>query len=286
MSLIVARQIDDEVRIISDTKMMNYQALRQIPLDGGLKCIVISPTCCVSFSGNVRIAELALTPVMRNMSWSRQEITSHLLKQHRECGCKTDFIVAVVDEAVGIDRISDGLLEEGLPSTWIGEHEAFAAYQANYHLESRPRPSEPFLEERFLIAGRMNDAFAAVVADPSIRSVDDFTICVTSWPAQEDGFRYLSRAAGSGFKTVTLTTEPTSLFRTLGAEGGSYNYSLLVPTSAGIGAVAVHIREARLGALFWPSRSWKSIPIRGVNVGEFVDAIRNQFGIAVDGFRT
>ncbi len=285
MSLVVARQIDHEVRIISDTKMMRYQSLRETPLDGGLKCIVISPICCVSFSGNVRIAQLALTPVMENTSWSRKEITAHLLKCHRECGGETDFIVTVADQAIGIDRISDGVLEEGLPSAWIGDHGAFAAYQENYHLESHPIPREAFLEERFLIAGRMNDAFAAVVADPSIASVDDFTICVTSRPAEEDGFRYLSRASGFGFKTVALTTEPTNVFQTLGAEGGSYNYSLLVPTSAGVGAVAVHIREARFGALFYPARCWKSIPIKGINVSEFIDAIRNQFGIAVDGIR-
>lgn len=285
MSLIVARLIDREVRIISDTKMVSYQPLYQTPLDGGLKCIIISPTCCISFSGNVRIAQQALTPIMSHASLSRNEITSHLLKQHLKCECETDFIVTIVDENISIDRICNGLLEEGLSSAWIGNHRAFETYQENYHLESHKAQNKYFLEERFLIAGIMSNAFEAVIDDSNISSVDDFKVCVTSWPAEEDGFRYLSRMFGSGFKTVTLTSEPTSLIQTLGAEGGSYHHSLLIPTLAGIGAIAVYIREASLGTLFYPAKSWNPILFKNVNIVEFTDAIRNQFGIMVDGIR-
>ena len=72
---------------------------------------------------------------------------------------------------------------------------------------------------------------------------------------------------------------------TLGAEGGSYNYSVLVPTSGGIGAVAVYVREARLGALFYPARSWDVILFRDVNIAEFIGAIQKRFEIMVDGVR-
>ena len=283
MSLIVARQIDCEIRILSDTKMTNPNSLLQTPLDGGLKCIIISPTCCVSFSGNVHIAQQALTPVIRNSSWSRKEITSHLLKQHLEYEDETDYIVTIVGETTSIDRICNGLLEEGLSSTWIGDHKAFEAYQENYHLASCKTPNEALLEERFLIAGIMNDAFKAVIANTTITSVDDFTIGVTSWPTEEDGFRYLPRMFGSGFKTVALTTEPTSLLHTVGAEGGSYNYSLLVPTSAGIGAIAAYIREARSGTLFYPAQSWNPIYFEDMNIEKFINSISNQYGITIDG---
>ncbi len=131
----------------------------------------------------------------------------------------------------------------------------------------------------------MGAAFGAVIADPAITSVDDFAINVTSWPAEKDGFRYLALAGGYGFKAVSLSTEATSLLQTIGVEGGSYNYSVLVPTSAGVGAIAVYIREASLGALFFPANSWRAILFKDSTIDAFISAVREQFGVAVDGVR-
>lgn len=283
MSLVVARQLSQEIRIISDTKMMSYNALRQTPIDGGLKCIVLSPCRCVSFVGNASIAENALAPIISGQIMSREEITSCLLACHLDMGGETDFLVCETGKGIHIDRIADGLLEKDLSTAWIGDANAFARYQASYHLESKTQAIE--IEDRFELASRMSAAFRAVIADPIISSVDHFAITVTSHPAQEDGFRYLPNAAGSGFEAISLTNEPTSLLQTLGAEGGSYNYSVLVPLSAGIGAVAVYIREARLGALFFPAHSWRAIRFVGLSINEFIDAVQEQYGISVDGVR-
>jgi hypothetical protein len=233
--------------------------------------------------GNVHIAER--TPVLQGATFTRRELTSYLLGQHQQHGCQTDFIVATVGEASAVDRISSGSLEEGLPSAWIGDAEAFAAYQANYHTTLTRRQTSPYVEERFRIAGAMSDALDAVVNDSSIESVGDFTVSVMSQPAQGDGFRYLSHAFGSGFKPVANTTEETSLTQSLGVEGGSYHYCILVPTAAGVGALAVHIREARVGILFFPARSWTSILLKGFDTGSFIHEIRARFGITVDGLR-
>lgn len=285
MSLVVARQIGQEIRVVSDTRMMSYHDISQAPLDGGLKCIVLSPTCCVSFVGNTRVAELAIAPIINGSISRRENLTSHLLEHHLESGDAADFLVSVLDESAHIDRIADGIVAKDLLATWIGDAGAFAAYQAIYHAVPDKQSAGDLLEDRFQIASRMGDAFQAVISNPAIASVDDFTIGVTSWPAQEDGFRYLARAAGYGFKTVSLTTEATSLLQTLGAEGGSYNYSVLVPATAGIGAVAVYIREACLGALFFPARSWRAVLFRQLSIADFIESIREQFGVAVDGVR-
>jgi hypothetical protein len=285
MSLVVARQIGQEIRIISDTKMMGHHDLRQTPFDGGLKCIVLSPTCCVSFVGNARSAEIAMAPIIGGSISTRDAIDSHLLKHHCNSRDAVDFLVGTSGEGVHIDRIAGGAVEKDLPATWIGDHAAFAAYQAAYHVDAGSQPSNDFLEERFQIANRMGDAFGAVIADPTIVSVEDFTISVTSSPAEEDGFRYLARAGGYGFKTVSLSAAATSLLQTVGAEGGSYNYSVLVPTSAGVGAVAVYIREAGLGALFFPAKSWRAILSRESSIEVFIGVIREQYGVSVDGVR-
>jgi hypothetical protein len=286
VSLVVARQIGHEIRIVSDTKISDPHLLHRTPVDGGLKCIVLSATCCVSFAGNVRVAELALAPLIRGASTTRREITSHLLMKHRESGRRADFVVAVTDEGTCIDRVADGCLEENLTTAWIGDPEAFAVYQANYHAAvARQAPSQ-FLEERFLIGGAMTHGLREVIGDPRIESVGDFVVSVTSWPVQEHGFRYLSHAFGSGFKPVANTTEETSITETLGVEGGSYHYCVLVPTTSGIGVLAVHIREAHLGLLFYPAQSWSSMAIKNVDTNLFIREIRARFGITVDGIRT
>jgi hypothetical protein len=120
MTLIVARLIGDEVRIISDTKITNDLALHQTLLDGGLKCIVVSSACCVCFAGNVMLAENALSPILNGVVRGRQQITTHLLQQHRASDRKTDFIVASVEGLVAIDRITEGELEMTRTSAWIG----------------------------------------------------------------------------------------------------------------------------------------------------------------------
>ena len=43
---------------------------------------------------------------------------------------------------------------------------------------------------------------------------------------------------------------------------GSYNYTVLVPLRHGVGAVAVYVLEARIGALYYPLTSWDPIIIR------------------------
>ncbi|MGB8397650.1 hypothetical protein [Bradyrhizobium sp.] len=84
MSLVVARVIDDdEIRIISDTKIADSGALHPTLLDGGLKCIAISPTCCVCFAGNVAVAEEALAPILNRTMQDRRQITTHLLQHHK-----------------------------------------------------------------------------------------------------------------------------------------------------------------------------------------------------------
>src|SRR5436190_20196722 len=110
MSLVVARVIDDEIRIISDTKITDPDALHPTLLDGGLKCIVISPSCCICFAGNVTVAQEALAPILDRRLQDRQQITDHLLKHHNAALGEADFIVASIQPLATVDRISKGTL--------------------------------------------------------------------------------------------------------------------------------------------------------------------------------
>jgi hypothetical protein len=282
MSLVVARVIDDEIRIISDTKITDSDALHPTLLDGGLKCIAISPTCCVCFAGNVTVAEEALAPILNRTMQDRQQITTHLLQHHKAAGGEADFIVASAGTCVAIDRIAEDKVETNIKVAWIGDYSAFSTYQSQYHTRDRVSIA---VDERFRIAAQMNDAFKAVIEDHQNPSVGDFEVTVTSKPAEADGFRYLSHLGAFGFQSVPLTTTPTSVLRSLGVEGGSFSYTVLVPKIAGLGTLAVHLREGKVGAFFYPAHCWSPIKFKDVGVDEFVEAIAQRFGVYVDGFR-
>jgi hypothetical protein len=281
MSLVVSRVIDDEIRIISDTKITDSGVLHPTLLDGGLKCIAISPTCCVCFAGKVGVAEEALAPILNRTMQDRQQITTHLLQHHKAARGETDFIVASAGTCVAIDRIAEDRLERNIKAAWIGDHSAFSAYQRKYLSPNRVS-SAP---DEFRIATQMDDAFKVVIEDHQNPSVGDFAVTVTSKPAEADGFRYLSSGGSSGFQSVPLTTTPTSILKSLGVEGGSFSYTVLVPTIAGLGAIAVHLREGKVGAFFYPAYSWSPTVFKDVGVDEFVKAIAQRFDVYVDGFR-
>ena len=287
MSLIVARIIEDEIRIVSDTKVTNYSAVHNTPLNGSLKCVVVSPSCCVCFAGLAGLAQVAMAPILKSNDLDRASITRHLMREHLAEGCKTDFIVAFADPQPTLVRIIDGMIEEDLPSAWIGDQPAFATYQEHYHtFEQRSKTIFTADEFRWLeIATRMSDAFRAVVEDHKHPSVSDFAITVSSKTAEADGFRYLPSSIGFGFHSVSNTTEETSALRPLGVAGGSYNYSVLTPNRSGIGALGVHFLEGRLGALFYPRIQWEPILFRNTGIDEFINAVSEQFDVSIDGIR-
>jgi hypothetical protein len=287
MSLIVTRIIGDEIRVVSNTKITNYSAIHETPLDGLLKCVVVSPTCCVCFAGNVGLAQATLRPILDSDNLDGVYVTEHLLLEHRAGNSETDFIVALTDPQPTVYRIVAGKIEAASPSTWIGDQAAFATDQAHYHtLESKPFSGFAVDElRRFEAATRMSDAFHAVIDDQRHHSVNDFSITITSKPAEGDGFRYLASSVGFGFHSISNTTEETSLFRPLGAAGGSYNYSVLTPRHSGVGAVAVHFLEGKLGALFYPRIQWAPVLFRDTAIDEFIDAVSQQFGVPIDGIR-
>jgi hypothetical protein len=288
MSLIVVRIIQsDEIRVVSDTKITDYSAIHQTPLNGLMKCILVSSTCCVCFSGNVGLAQNAIGPILNSQDIDGDSVAENLLRAHRSGNRAADFIVAVTEPEPTIYRIAAGQIESPISSTWIGYQPAFDTYQEHYH-NLDATPFDGFSAEealRFDVIRRMSDAFRSVVENPTHCSVGDFCLTVTSRPVERDGFRYVSSAAGFGFHSVSNTTDETSLLRPLGVGGGSYNYSILTPKQSGIGIVGVHFLEGKLGALFYPRHQWAPILFRDTTIASFIQVVSQGYGITIDGIR-
>jgi hypothetical protein len=280
MTLLVARATEDGLHIVGDTKLSFEDAIHSRPLqDGALKCLVTSPTCCVGFAGDTAAAEKALAPVIGNVVWSAERLLPHLLDAHQQSKCAVDFIVG--DSSVGgsLHRITDGAVELRLDNAWIGDHRAFESYQKTYHAET-PLEGSGYQQDAFT---RMRNALEAVISDHNVPSVDGFGIYVTSRHAVSNDFRYLPYAWGSGFYPVANTTTPTSLLRTVGAPGGSYNFTILVPKTLGIAGVGVYILEAGVGALLYPKARWTPVLFRNATCQEFIALVEQNFGLSLTG---
>ena len=277
MTLVVARSISDEIRVICDSKVTDPTTIRSGRMVDILKVIILQPKLCVCFAGNIGRAQMAMENLARTIGaddgFDLEEILDFLLMEHLEGERRagdgvegTDFIVGTMGPKLSIYRIAAGVLERDLPNAWIGDPAAFSAYQSNFHdpetlcSKYRLHSGDPRLE----MISKMADAFRAVIQDDAFPSVGNFLISVTSKPAGGDGFTYLPSAIGDGFGTA--------------AEGG-FTYSILTPKISGIGALGVYFIQGRFGTLMYPARSLAPVVYAGVDFEEFVLKVKNDFGI-------
>ena len=280
MTLLVCRIVDDRTLIVSDTKLSFDDAVHARPLhEGALKSLVVSPTCCVGFAGDIAVAESALAPVLNSQTWSKDNIVGHLLDAHLTSKGAAEFIVANTATTCQLIRIKGGVAETNLENAWIGDSHAFELYQSYYHGESAVR-RHSFQRDTFT---RMKDALDNVIGDSTVPSVDGFTICVSSRSDRSRTFGYQPYIVGSGFQPVENTTEPTSLMRTIGVAGGSYNFAILVPKTLGVAAIGIYILETNAGALMFPASSWTPALIRNVTCQWFIDSVEATVGLSLTG---
>ena len=284
MTLVVAQCFASEIRIVSDTHLTPVHALHRTILDGALKCITVSPSVCICYAGNVELATDAIRPILERLPSRRADVVDHLLQSHRQHANAVDFLVAFADEPPTICRVAEGALTYDRSSAWIGEYEGFCKFQEAFNSPSvGPSSSTHEAGNWSSWVGRMADSMSAVIDDPNVRTVGGYVVTATSQPSERDGFRYLPRLYGSGFHEVALTDQPTSVVRPVGAEGGGYRYSLLVPNAPGVSAVGVYIPEALTGVLLGPVGRWTATTIKCETIASFITTVQESFGITLVG---
>jgi len=286
MTLVVARKFPNSIQIVSDTKLSfdDHRRTKHIEEDSLLKCVALSPTCSVAFANDSQIAIDAISPLLRSRSLGRADVRAHLLEHCRIRERRADFILATSTDRGGIDLIRDGHIYGDRENGWIGEQGAFEEYQSRY-LAKDPyrRDSGTEIDQ----AAKMRDALQSVIDSRAVPSVGGYTISTISplSPIAGRGFRYIPNSFGSGFQPVSNTTEPTSMMRTVGVAGGSFNYTILVPGAPGVGAVGIYILESQVGVLYFPARSWSPIVYRNKSCREFIESVRRENDLVINGLQ-
>jgi hypothetical protein len=281
MSLVVARKTPGTVRVISDIRVTRFgDDVRNGYASGALKAIIISPNLCIAYAGVIRVA---LSAIRYAASRSEDfEFVANTLSATNE----VEFILATRGE---ICCIKNGQLSRGLENAWIGDKDAFAVFQRNYHAPCEPSRIEEFLESGeaadLRVATRMTTGMRAAIQDSTVHSVgvDDITVVV-----RPGGFAYKEKSElrasplpailPAGFAGGVIPADFGS------AKRGAFSYSVMTPRDAGIGAVAFYFYEGKFGLLYVPLLDDCPAHIPSGSPGGFRAEVETRYGIYLQGF--
>jgi hypothetical protein len=281
MTLIVARNLGSEIRMYSDAKISYPDQLRNSPLKGALK-LVTTNDVCIGYAGNYHVALDSIREISTQGAKNVQEISDFLFDVHKSQS-GVDFIIATYTPKLNLIKISDNVLESQIDSAWIGDHAAFSEYQKIYHSASPPISDAENEDEarKYEIISRMGDSMGQLVREGKFNTVGDFFISVRS---TKEGFRYLGNAIAFMAPQVIPPGHSTTLkFGT--AQQGGYAYTVLWPSSANTGVIAVHFHQGNIGALYHPLEKDEALVFSDVSFDQFKAAVLHEYGIHIDGIR-
>ena len=163
MSLIVAKITPTGIWLTSEMRITDRSAARAPGfLGAALKLILVSPTLCIGYAGNVGAALAAIRHVASEQM-APAAAAEHLLSVHLD-NPTVEFVVASLRPSVLVE-IKNGRAARR-DSAWLGDPEAFNHYQALYHGEHFLPPGaglDPEYKADLDIAVKMNDAMQDLV---------------------------------------------------------------------------------------------------------------------------
>jgi len=188
MTLVIAKIVNDDIQIISDTKITDIFLGSQNPLLGQLKTVLLNPYISISFSGLPSYAQEVLQAFYLqelpnyNSILVVNSILLKCLEINRKSGNLTNFILCFIyQNKPHIYKIANSQIEQNLKNAWIGDIKGFNKYQEHYHQSIKLKEFD-----------KMEEAFDKVVDDSTIETVGDFTIRVGNESDRSDEVQYLN----------------------------------------------------------------------------------------------
>jgi hypothetical protein len=188
MTLIVARTSPGRLMILGDTRLFDNRAKwPHPPEEGCIKIALPSARVAVAFAGVPDFAHGALATLDPKLPI--EQIVEHFAAARRACGGATDFLVGFADgrlaRIVGADA-------EWCPAAWIGNGDAFAAYQPLY-AEAYEEFSD--VPDAFRAQVAMDEAMRRLVDEHAFADVGDFLAGVVLHDSVFDYHLYSESAA-------------------------------------------------------------------------------------------
>lgn len=169
MSLIIAKIIDGKIQIESDTKISGENVVRNNPVKGRLKTLILDHGLTVSYAGDVALAEDAYNWfIEKAKSTVRWEEYLNYLNDHSKTK-QVEFILAGYSKDPFILKIKNGQIDQS-STAWIGDLNAFREFQEYFFTNNRKEsPSDKF-----------TNSFRKVVQNQLNPTVGEFHITTSS----------------------------------------------------------------------------------------------------------
>ncbi|MBP0904331.1 hypothetical protein ACFSKN_18800 [Mariniflexile gromovii] len=285
MTLIIAKIVNDDIQIISDTKITDVFLGSQNPLLGQLKTVLLNPYISISFSGLPDYVNDVLEPFYKsefpdfNSILVVNSILIKCLEINRKSENLTNFIICYLHQnKPKIFRISNYQIEPNLKTAWIGDIIGFNKYQEYYHSL-----------EKIIEFDKMEDAFEKVINDSSVETVGDFVIRVANERDKSDEIEFLNYQINriryfGPYNFVNIDNEKFMVKHASSQKGG-YGFSLFRSCDPQRPAIGFHFHVGGFGLIFFPKLNYTNgAIIQNQPDGEaFAMEIKNKYGFDVHG---
>ncbi|MCE9553010.1 MAG: hypothetical protein K8T91_06485 [Planctomycetes bacterium] len=286
MSLVVANKTDDGIILVCDTKITYKHDDLNPYLAGVVKITVLNDHCAVAFAGDLGHAKRGLGRLSADQT--AIQVVESLRDLSTDSGFNATFIVASYESQCQLFRIRDGQADE-VASVWIGDQEAFQAYQA-FFTESDKSDLHANTESTFLqviqmpeecspetgsLYSRMFAALRAVIDSQVIKSVSGFVV-----PVFIHKKAFVIGSYFSLFRRPLLISELTATKGVVPFGDASTGTFSVNATGIGRDHFVVHIDQGQLGIIFSKQGSLLLDPEVLSNIDEidFAATIASRFG--------
>lgn len=299
MTLVVARQVDDEVYIVGDTKFTDDSKSETEQYVGGLKVVLLTPGLCVAFAGDVANARKAIQGIYdkSNVNLFDKNLVLDYFLQHHVASLprslsETTFILAFILEANNqpgkfvkeIFRIANSKINPENETTHIGDSEAFNFFQEISHgatlinSVSTFEISKPGSTSRPNFDGSLSTAMRAmqgVIDLPNAPNVDGYRTVVIS---EYDQFKYLEyvQVRGNAIRVINQTDGRLTFG---GAEEGSDIKHIGLRSATGHGIFSMYSITGRFGLIYCPEKSFQPMLCSKCSADEFRLNVEEQIAI-------
>jgi hypothetical protein len=266
MTLVMARQWDDRIIMLSDTLISDRNAPHRDIIPGQLKAIMLSHNLSVAYAGwanrALHVIREVRTAVCQGSDLHLQDVLEHLCQATNRSNGDVDFLVASHYEEPVLFKIWNGQISRGAGSYWIGDPSAASAVQRAMDSQSireivqKAIDSQPirelgkwYLEEEV----PLRLAFADVVRESPFPGVGGFSFTLLGSPL---GHCYIGDGGFFAWDSVKLSEIDTPDYRRFEKTGTThYQYSLTAPQQPGAGVAGVFLPQVELAYVYSPLQS-------------------------------
>lgn len=290
MTLVVARQINNEVYLLADTKYIptiESATSSSHSYKGGLKLVILTPGLCVGFAGNTEFSRRAMEGIYDKEVnlFDKNQVIKYFLDFHlasQNDDNTTDFIIALIlecDDKNGgyikeIFKIANSKVNWENVTAYIGDSDAYSCFQEILH-EGNKKLNVPTFEitslginERPAFNQSLSNAMHAmqgVIDNTNVLTVDGIRTVVIS---DKDQFRYVEYIQIRGIP-IPVNNESNAPVSFGGVAEGSYHKHVGMYSAVGHGIFPVYWITGGFGVIYNPEKCFEPAIFSNITQDDF-----------------